>query len=93
MGWATLVNGKLLIAAEGAGFDLLITADKNMSYQQNLSGRTIAIRVLSQQQWPILRLRIDDVIAALASVTPGTFAEIEIPPPAPENPTPPTRIQ
>ena len=79
MSWATLVNGKLLTAAEETGFDLLLTADKNMSYQQNLSGRTIAIRTLSQQRWPILSLHIDLVATALDSVTPGTFAEIEIP--------------
>jgi hypothetical protein len=47
-GWDTLKNGDLLAAAEAAGFDLLLTTDKNMRDQQNLAGRTIAIVVLGQ---------------------------------------------
>ena len=54
-GWDQLKNGDLLKVAEAAGFDLLLTTDKNMIYQQNLSGRKIAIVVLGQQQWPLLR--------------------------------------
>ena len=45
-GWNTLSNGDLLIAAEQAGLDVVVTADKNMPYQQNLAGRRIAIVVL-----------------------------------------------
>jgi hypothetical protein len=48
-GWDKLKNGELLAAAEQAGFDLFLTTDKNMRYQQNLAARTIAIIVLSQQ--------------------------------------------
>jgi hypothetical protein len=51
-GWDKLRNGELLTAAEEAGFDLLLTTDKNMRYQQNLAGRKIAVVVLGQQQWP-----------------------------------------
>ena len=51
-GWDRLRNGELLAAAEEAGFDLLITTDKNMRYQQNLVGRRLTIVVLGQQQWP-----------------------------------------
>ena len=46
--WATLENGRLLDAAEAAGFDLLVTTDKNMRYQQNLVGRRIAVVILGQ---------------------------------------------
>jgi hypothetical protein len=53
--WDTMRNGDLLEAAEAAGFDLLITTDKNLRFQQNLTGRRIAILVLGKQQWPILR--------------------------------------
>jgi len=49
-GWDTLTNGDLLAMAEQAGFDVFVTADKNMRYQQNLKGRTIAIVVLSTPQ-------------------------------------------
>ena len=54
-GWDELTNGDLLTAAEKAGFDLLLTTDKNMRYQQNLAGRKIAIIVLRKQQWPQLK--------------------------------------
>jgi predicted nuclease of predicted toxin-antitoxin system len=54
-GWHQLENGELLNAAEAAGFDMLITTDKNMRYQQNLTGRKIAIILLSKQQWPELQ--------------------------------------
>lgn len=45
-GWGQLENGELLTAAEGAGFELLLTADKNLRYQQNFTGRKISILVL-----------------------------------------------
>ena len=46
-GWDKLTNGDLLAEAERAGFDVLLTADKNMRYQQNLAGRRLALVVLS----------------------------------------------
>ena len=45
-GWDRLTNGDLLAAAEEAGFDLLLTTDKNMRYQQNLVGRKIGSGLL-----------------------------------------------
>src|SRR5579872_1000977 len=54
LGWDTLSNGDLLAEAERAGFDVLLTADKNMRFQQNLEGRAIAVVVLSTPQWPIV---------------------------------------
>ena len=57
-GWATLKNGDLLTAAEGAGFDVVLTTDKNLRYQQNLAGRKIAVVVLGMQQWPQLARQI-----------------------------------
>ena len=54
-GWDTLSNGELLEAAEAAGFNVLLTTDKNIRYQQNLKGRKIAFVVLGNQQWPVLR--------------------------------------
>src|SRR6266851_7488580 len=78
-GWDKLANGDLLIAAEEAGFDLLLTTDKNMRYQQNLVGRKIAIVVLGRQQWPQLRPHIQRVIDAVNAAVPGSFVEIDIP--------------
>jgi hypothetical protein len=77
-GWDTLRNGDLLTAAEEAGFDVLLTTDKNMRYQQNLDHRKIAIIVLGQQQWPKLRLHIQRVIEAIQAAMPGSYVEVEI---------------
>ena len=48
MGWDTLSNGDLLNAAEAAGFAVLVITDQNLRYQQNLTGRQIAIVVLGK---------------------------------------------
>ena len=55
--WDTLKNGDLLSAAEAAGFEVFLTTDKNMRYQQNLAGRTIAVVVIGVQRWPALVFR------------------------------------
>ena len=51
-GWSTLVNGELLSAAEAAGFDVLVTTDMNLRYQQDLASRRIAIVLLTSTSWP-----------------------------------------
>jgi hypothetical protein len=78
-GWDRLKNGDLLAAAEEAGFELFLTTDKNMRYQQNLEGRRIAVVVLGQQQWPRLRNHIQQVVDAVNAATHGGFVEVEIP--------------
>lgn len=80
-GWDRLTNGALLAAAEEAGFDVLVTTDKNMRYQQNLEGHTIAIVVLGQQQWPKLRPYVQRVAEAVNAAMPGSFIEVDIPRP------------
>jgi hypothetical protein len=77
--WDKLKNGELLAAAEQAGFNLFLTTDKNIRYQQNLAARTIAIVVLGQQQWPHVRPYIQRVVDAVNAATPGSFAEVDIP--------------
>jgi hypothetical protein len=78
-GWDRLQNGELLSAAEAAGFDVFLTTDKNMRYQQNLAGRRIAIIVLSRQQWPYLRPYVLLVVAAVNAAKAGSYVEVEIP--------------
>lgn len=78
-GWHKLSNGELLAAAEDAGFDLFITTDKNIRYQQNLASRKIAIIVLSRQQWPHVRPHVQRVVEAVNRAQAGSFAEVEIP--------------
>lgn len=78
-GWDTLENGELLKAAEAAGFDVLVTPDKNIRYQQNLALRTIALIVLGNPQWPVLRLHVQRVVAAVNAARPGSYTEVQIP--------------
>jgi hypothetical protein len=78
-GWDRLSNGDLLAEAEQAGFDVFLTADKNIRYQQNLAGRRIAVVVLSTPQWPLVRLHTTEIAAAVNAATPGSYAEVHIP--------------
>ena len=66
-------------AAEKAGFDVLLTTDKNIRYQQNLSERKIAIIVLGQQQWPKLRSHVRLVVEAVNAAMPGSYTEVDLP--------------
>src|SRR5690242_7259432 len=78
-GWSTLSNGHLLNAAEAAGFEILVTTDKNFIHQQNLQGRKIAIVVLGNQQWPVLCLHVAAVVEAVNSALPGSYVFVEMP--------------
>ena len=78
-GWDQLLNGELIAAAEAAGFELLLTTDKNMRYQQDLKGRKIAFVVIGNQQWPTLRRYVERVVAAVNAAAPGSYAEVDIP--------------
>ena len=78
-GWEELANGDLIDAAEQAGFEVLMTTDKNIQYQQNLKARKIAIVVLEYSQWPLVRLHIPKIVEAVNAATPGSFTEVEIP--------------
>jgi hypothetical protein len=77
--WATLNNGELLKVAEAAGFHVMVTADKNLAYQQNLKDRAIAIVVLGSPRWPLLKLHADLVAAAVTAATPGSYSVVEVP--------------
>jgi hypothetical protein len=77
-GWATLKNGDLLSAAEAEGFDVLLTTDKNLRYQQNLKDRKIAVVVLGMQQWPKLLPQVQRVVDAVNDAVPGSYVEIDI---------------
>jgi hypothetical protein len=73
-GWDRLTNGDLLAEAERAGFEVFLTADKNIRYQQNLAGRKIAVVVLSTPQWPALRLHVKRIAAAVDAATPAAMS-------------------
>src|ERR1700733_2096194 len=78
-GWHTISNGVLLQVAEAAGFDLLLTTDKGIRYQQNLTGRKITIGVLGNSTWRLVRQHLDRIVLAVSEATPGSYAEVEIP--------------
>jgi hypothetical protein len=73
-GWSRYQNSDLLNAAEAAGFDVLVTTDKNLRYQQNLTVRKIAIIVLLKQQWPSRATTRVRLISITNSSAPGAAA-------------------
>lgn len=87
-GWDRISNGELLQPAEEAGFELLLTTDKNLLYQQNLTNRKISIVVLGNSTWGYVRPHLDRVVLAVNGASPGSYAEVEIPypPKKPFNP-------
>ena len=78
-GWQELSNGELLKEAEAAGFEVLVTTDKNLSYQQNLLGRKMAIVVLGKGRWSLIKPHVPQIVAAINIATAGSFTEIDIP--------------
>ena len=79
LNWSSLKNGELLDAAEKQGFEVLVTTDSNLKYQQNLKSRRIAIVVLSTPSWPRIQHAIAEVVGAVEAASEGTYTEIEIP--------------
>ena len=75
MGWSQLANGELLTAAEDQ-FDTFVTTDKNLRYQQNLSGRRIAIVVLPFASWPKLQKLTARIAAIIDGLRPGDYIEL-----------------
>jgi hypothetical protein len=76
-GWTSLRNGELLNAAEAAGFEVFLTGDSNLSYQQNRSERSIALVVLTAHSWQIVRDHVGAIQAATDVATPGSFHTVE----------------
>ncbi len=76
-GWDRLVNGELLKPTEEAGFEVLITTDKNTVMQQNLKARAIAMVVLGNSQWRIVHVR--KIAATVNAAAPGSYAAVEVP--------------
>jgi hypothetical protein len=77
-GWKSLSNGALLQAAEDAGFDVVVTADQGIQYQQNIQGRKIAIVILSSNERAVVVARAAEIAAAIEAAVPGGFMTIDI---------------
>jgi hypothetical protein len=78
-GWDALSNGELLRKAEEAGFDVLLTTDKNLVYQQNLKGRKIAVVALGRNRWSLVRLVVSEIVEAVDGCKPGSYAIVNVP--------------
>ncbi len=75
-GWSALSNGDLLTEAENAGYQLLVTTDQNLRYQQNLRERRIAIVVLLTTSWPRIRPKAHNILEVINAMYSGGYAEI-----------------
>jgi Domain of unknown function (DUF5615) len=78
-GWSRLVNGALLDVADQEGFEVFVTTDSNLKYQQNLAVRRMAIVVLSTTSWPRIQRALDLVIQAIEGATELSYVEVLIP--------------
>ena len=77
-GWSELRNGDLLTATENDGYDLLITTDQSIRYQQNLSENRLGIVVLLSTSWPRIQSRIRDVQDVVDGMPLGEYREVPI---------------
>ena len=77
-GWSRLKNGDLIAAAEAAGFDLLVTTDRSLKYQQNLSARRLAVVVLLTTSWPRIQRALPSVVAAIDGAFAASYAEVAV---------------
>jgi hypothetical protein len=75
MGWMQLSNGALLRAAE-AQFDVFITTDRNIRYQQNVAGLRLAILILPTTNWPIIHAHETQVAKAVDALRAGDVIEL-----------------
>lgn len=78
MDWATMSNGELVKRAERS-FDLFVTTDKNLRYQQDLSDRKIAILVLPTTRWPLLKQHTAELRQAILDMQPSAYSEWALP--------------
>lgn len=78
-GWSTLKNGELLDAAEREGFEVFVTTDSRLRYQQNLAARHIAIVCLLSTSWPRIRPIVSSIAEAVGTSVRGSYREIEVP--------------
>jgi hypothetical protein len=77
MGWVGIKNGELLRLAEAEGFEVMVTGDQNLTYQQNLQGRRIGLVVLETNNWHILKLQPELINQAIAAATPVSFSTVK----------------
>ena len=77
-GWSTISNGELIQRAEEEGYDVFITTDQSIRYQQNLSGRRIGLVVLMATSWPRTQQNIPAILLAVNHVLGGGYQEVPL---------------
>ena len=77
LGWGGLKNGELLKAAEEAGFDVFVTGDRALEYQQNIKNRKIAMVSLSAHSWPLIKHHVAKIAAAIDGAPAGWCTHVE----------------
>jgi len=77
-GWSKVKNGALLDSAEQAGFQIFVTTDQGIRYQQNLTERRIAIVVILTTSWPRIEADLTPVVTAIDAALPGTYQEVTV---------------
>ena len=77
-GWSDLSNGELLDTAEKDGYEVFITTDQNLKYQQKLTDRHLAIVVLLSTSWPRIRQRVEEIRTVVEGTRHGDYIEVTI---------------
>jgi hypothetical protein len=77
-GWSSLSNGQLPSAAEDAGFNVMLTTDTNIRFQQNLTDRRIAIVAISPNRWTVIRERLPEISAAVEGAKAGEVLVVRL---------------
>jgi hypothetical protein len=77
MGWAGFKNGLLLDVAEASGFDVLLTGDKTLYQEQNLTDRRIGVVAMSAVEWQIVKHHIRVIVSAIGAASPGTIRDVD----------------
>ena len=77
-GWELLENGELIRKAEEDGYEVIVTTDQNMKFQQNLKGRRLGVVVLRSTAWHRAQHRIEEIRTAIEEVRPGEFRDVPI---------------
>ena len=79
MGWSGLMNGELIAGAEADAFEILITADQSIRYQQNMTDRRLILIVLDTNFWPAIRAAYQPILEAIEAASPSAYASINVP--------------
>ena len=77
-GWSDLDNGDLIEMTELRGYEILVTTDQNLRYQQNFDDRSLSVVVLLSTAWPDIQLRTEEIRATIDEIRPGEFMEVSI---------------